>query len=127
DDVRAIDWRATARAADVMVRTWRPERDRHVLIVLDCGRTAAARIADGTRLDAALDAALLLGALSSRAGDTASLLAFDRQVRTEARRPAQNATLPRFVAAMTDLEPSLVETDYRGLVRAVLSRAARRS
>ena len=26
DDVRSIDWRATARRADVVVRTWRPER-----------------------------------------------------------------------------------------------------
>src|SRR5262249_50220888 len=37
DDVRSIDWRATARRADVMVRTWRPERDRRVVIVLDTG------------------------------------------------------------------------------------------
>ncbi len=35
DDVRSIDWRATARRADVVVRTWRPERDRRVVIVLD--------------------------------------------------------------------------------------------
>ncbi|WP_155726848.1 DUF58 domain-containing protein, partial [Mycobacterium avium] len=38
DDVRSIDWRATARRADVVVRTWRPERDRRVVIVLDTGR-----------------------------------------------------------------------------------------
>ena len=37
DDVRSIDWRATARAADVMVRTWRPERDRRVVLVVDTG------------------------------------------------------------------------------------------
>src|SRR5206468_12051806 len=34
DDVRSIDWRAAARRGDVMVRTWRPERDRRILIVL---------------------------------------------------------------------------------------------
>ena len=44
DDVRSIDWRATARRADVMVRTWRPERDRRVVIVLDTGRMAAGRV-----------------------------------------------------------------------------------
>ncbi len=44
DDVRSIDWRATARRADVVVRTWRPERDRRVVIVLDTGRTSAGRI-----------------------------------------------------------------------------------
>nr|BFF20618.1 hypothetical protein GCM10025730_41390 [Promicromonospora thailandica] len=43
DDVRSIDWRATARRREVVVRTWRPERDRRVLVVLDTGRTSAAR------------------------------------------------------------------------------------
>ena len=28
DDVRSIDWRATARRSAVVVRTWQPERDR---------------------------------------------------------------------------------------------------
>src|SRR5699024_11572031 len=30
DDVRSIDWRATARGQGVVVRTWRPERDRRL-------------------------------------------------------------------------------------------------
>lgn len=81
DDVRSIDWRATARAADVMVRTWRPERDRHVVLVLDTGRVSAGRVGDAPRLDAAMDAALLLAALASRAGDRVDLLAYDRRLR----------------------------------------------
>ena len=44
DDVRSIDWRATARRSDLVVRTWRPERDRRVVIIIDSGRTSAARI-----------------------------------------------------------------------------------
>ena len=88
DDVRSIDWRATARAGTTMLRTWRPERDRHVVIVIDTGRTAAARVGDGVRMDAAMEAALLLAALAdprrrprapadvrprrARAGDAAS-------------------------------------------------------
>ena len=34
-------------ALDDVLRTWRPERDRHVVIVVDTGRTAAARVGDG--------------------------------------------------------------------------------
>ena len=51
DDVRSIDWRAVARRGDVMVRTWRPERDRRILVVLDTGRTSAGRVAGIPRLD----------------------------------------------------------------------------
>ena len=51
-----------------MLRTWRPERDRHVVIVIDTGRTAAARVGDGVRLDAAMESALLLAALARAGG-----------------------------------------------------------
>ena len=46
-----------------MVRTWRPERDRRILIVLDTGRTSAGELPASRRLDASMDATLLLTAL----------------------------------------------------------------
>ena len=100
DDVRSIDWRATARRQDVVVRTWRPERDRHLLMVVDTSRTSAGRVGDVPRLDAALDAALLLSALASRAGDRVDLLAFDRQVRAAVEGVGRTELLPRMVDAM---------------------------
>jgi uncharacterized protein (DUF58 family) len=127
DDVRSIDWRATARAADVMVRTWRPERDRRILLVLDTGRTSAGRVGDAPRLDAAMDAALLLAALASRAGDRVDLLAFDRRVRARVEGASAVELLPALVEAMAPLEPSLVETDHAALVSTVLTRSSRQS
>jgi uncharacterized protein (DUF58 family) len=127
DDVRSIDWRATARASDVMVRTWRPERDRHLLLVLDTGRTAAGRVGDAPRLDSAMDAALLLGALASRAGDHVDLLAYDRTVRAAVAGVGARELLPALVNAMAPLEPELVETDLRGMITEVLARSPRRS
>ena len=127
DDVRSIDWRASARAADVMVRTWRPERDRRVLLLLDCGRTAAARVGDAPRLDAAMDAALLLAALAARAGDRVDLLAYDRRVRARVEGVAATGLLPALVQAMAPLEAALVEPDYAGMVRTVLAGSSRRS
>ena len=127
DDVRSIDWRATARKADVVVRTWRPERDRRLLVVLDTGRTSAARIGDVPRLDLALDAALLLGALASRAGDRVDVLAIDREVRGSVEGAGREELLGRMVDTMALLEPALVETDSRRMVSEVLRRSRRRS
>ncbi|WP_027942244.1 DUF58 domain-containing protein [Amycolatopsis taiwanensis] len=127
DDVRSIDWRATARSTDVMVRTWRPERDRHLLLVLDTGRTSAGRVGDSPRLDAAMDAALLLATLASRAGDRVDFLAYDRRLRAKVTGVSGADLLPSLVDAMAPLEPSLVETDARGMVAEVLRRARRRS
>ncbi|RJQ79551.1 DUF58 domain-containing protein [Amycolatopsis panacis] len=125
DDVRSIDWRATARASEVMVRTWRPERDRQVVLVLDTGRVSAGRVGDAPRLDAAMDAALLLAALASRAGDRVDLVAYDRQVRASV--PNSKTLLPSLVNALAPIEPSLVETDARGMVAEVLRRTRRRA
>jgi uncharacterized protein (DUF58 family) len=127
DDVRSIDWRASARAQDVVVRTWRPERDRTLLLVLDTSRTSAGRVGDEPRLDAALDAALLLCALAARAGDRVDLLAFDREPRAAVEGVSGTELLPRMVDAMAGLEPALVESDGRRLVGEVLRRARRRS
>ena len=112
DDVRSIDWRATARATTTMLRTWRPERDRHVVIVVDTGRTAAARVRDGVRLDAAMEAALLLAALANRAGDHTHLLMFDRVTRARVTRVDGPALLPAMVDAMASVQPQLVDTDW---------------
>ncbi|MGW2892380.1 DUF58 domain-containing protein [Streptomyces griseoruber] len=127
DDTRSIDWRATARHSTVAVRTWRPERDRHILLVLDTGRTSAARVGDAPRLDASMDAALLLAALASRAGDRVDLLAYDRRVRALVQGRSARDVLPSLVDAMAPLEPELVETDARTLTTTALRTAPRRS
>ncbi|MER7062403.1 DUF58 domain-containing protein [Streptomyces albidoflavus] len=127
DDTRSIDWRATARRSEVAVRTWRPERDRRVLIVLDTGRTSAGRVGDAPRLDAAMDAALLLSALASRAGDRVDLLAFDRELRAQVRGKAAPQLLPALVDGLASLEPQLVETDARGLAAEILRSTPRRA
>lgn len=136
DDVRSIDWRATARRADVVVRTWRPERDRRVVIVVDTGRTSAGRVGvDPTardpggwpRLDWSLDAALLLAALASRAGDHVDFLAHDRVARAAVIGAGRTELLAQLVEAMAPLEPALVESDASAMVAAVRRRVRRRA
>lgn len=136
DDVRSIDWRATARRADVVVRTWRPERDRRVVIVLDTGRTSAGRIGvDPTsadpngwpRLDWSMDAALLLSALATRAGDHVDFLAHDRVPRAALFNASRTELLAQLVEAMAPLQPALVESDAAATVSAVQRRVRRRA
>lgn len=142
DDVRSIDWRASARlpipvaptvglapqpasavinripptTPSLVVRTWRPERDRAVLIVIDCGRTAAMRIGDEPRLDAEIEAALLLAVLADRAGDRVQVLAFDRQAQAKVSRASGGALLSQLANALADVKPQLVQTDWPGLI-----------
>ncbi|MFF1571849.1 DUF58 domain-containing protein [Leifsonia sp. NPDC058292] len=135
DDVRSIDWRATARRHDpnggrgarVMVRTWRPERDRRVIIVIDTARTSAARIDDEPRIDTAFESALLLGALASRAGDRVDLLAYDRAVRGRVQGASGPELLSRMVDVMAGIEPALIEMDWSAVPSQLAAITSQRS
>jgi uncharacterized protein (DUF58 family) len=136
DDVRSIDWRATARRSDVVVRTWRPERDRRVVCVLDTGRTSAVRVGSTSvdagavaepRLDAAIDAALLLAELAGRAGDSVEVFAVDSAVRAAVTTGSARTLLARMVTALAPVQPALVETDFSLLVGEVLRRERKRA
>jgi len=126
DDVRSIDWRSSARQADVLVRTWRPERDRRVIIVLDTGRTSAGRVGGVPRLDTSMDAALLLAALASKAGDRVDLLAVDRRVRARVVGTARSGVLSAFTSAMATIDAELTESDAGAMAAAVLAIARQR-
>ncbi len=127
DDIRAIDWRASARrssrAGGLQVRQYRPERDRRLILVLDTGRTSAARVGDAPRLDAVLDAALLLAAVALRAGDRVDLIAADALPRALVER----GTLAGLSDVMADLAPALLEADGPGTVGQVMRLARRRA
>ena len=127
DDVRSIDWRATARRRDVVVRTWRPERDRRVVIVLDTSRTSATRIADETALDTGMEASLLLAVLAERGGDRVGLLAYDRRVRAKVSSTGKGNMLNAMVQSLAPLEPELIELHAAGIAGQVRDITAHRA
>ncbi|MGN7249547.1 DUF58 domain-containing protein [Arthrobacter sp. SAFR-014] len=127
DDVRSIDWRATARRSAVVVRTWRPERDRRVVIMLDTSRTAAARVNDEPRLDTGIEAALLLGVLAERGGDRVDFFAFDRRMRARAGTTAGGNLLGQLVQAAAPLQAELIELDWAQVPAQVRAVSAHRS
>lgn len=127
DDIRSIDWRATARRQAVVVRTWRPERDRRVVIVMDTSRTSAARIEDEPRLDTEIEAALLLAVLAERGGDRVDFLAFDRRARARVGSSQKGNLLSSLVQAMAPLEAELIELDWSQIPAQVSGISAHRS
>jgi len=127
DEVRRIDWAATARSGKAMVRTYRAERNQNVLLLLDNGRVMAGQVADVPRVEHAMDALMCLTTVATRLGDRCGLVTFDRTVRSVLPARAGRGQLGRVAEAMFDLEPALVESDYRGAFTQALARFRRRS
>lgn len=121
DDVRSIDWRASARSQDLVVKTWRPERDRRVVIVVDSSRLAARRCGDGTVFDAALEASLLLTALAAGAGDRVDVIVADARVRAIASSHRSKDPVHDLSVALTPVHPELYDADWEQIASAVVS------
>jgi uncharacterized protein (DUF58 family) len=127
DELKRMDWAATARAGKAIVRTYRAERNQVVINLLDNGRVMAGRVDDVPRVEHAMDAVMMLTAVSTRLGDRAGLVAFDREVRAVVPPSPGRMQLGRVTEAMYDLEPRLDESDYRGAFTETLARFRRRS
>ncbi len=127
DEFRRLDWAATARAGKPIVRTFRSERNQTVIALLDNGRTMAARVADVPRVEHAMDALMCLVTVATGLGDRVGLVAYDREVRSVVPASAQHGQLGRITAEIFDLEPALVESDYRAAFLAALTRFKKRT
>jgi uncharacterized protein (DUF58 family) len=112
DDIRQVNWRATARLGRPMSNQYRLEQDRDLLLLLDAGRLSAAPLgAEGmTVLDASLDAAAALAFVADELGDRTGAVAFDEKVRTELK--PRRAGGQAVVRALFDLQPRPLDSDY---------------
>lgn len=119
DDIRQVNWRASARVGRPMSNQFRVESERDVITLVDGGRLMAAPLGDATRLDVALDALAAVAMVADAVGDRCGVVAFDREV-VRSVAPGRN-TGNDVIHATHDLEPRPVEADYDRAFRRVAS------
>ncbi|MCA1844767.1 MAG: DUF58 domain-containing protein [Actinobacteria bacterium] len=110
DDVRRINWMATARLGRPMSNQYRLDQDRDVICLVDTGRLMAAPLGDRSRLDAAFDAVTAVAMVADELGDRCGVVAFDSAVRREVR-PRRSGGRA-VIEAVFDLEPTPADSDY---------------
>jgi uncharacterized protein (DUF58 family) len=110
DDIRQVNWTATARVGRPMSNQYRVEENRDLMCVVDTGRLMASPAGPMSRLDVALNALAVLAVAAEDAGDRVGALAFEAKVTRQLapRRRGAKAV----VRALFDLEPIEVESDY---------------
>ena len=119
DDIRQVNWRATARLGRPMSNDFRLEEDRDLICVVDSGRLMAAPIGNVTRLDAALDALAAVAAVADELRDRLGVLAFDSEIRKRLSPVRQGGA--HAVRELFDLEPSSAQSDFRRAFHALES------
>jgi uncharacterized protein (DUF58 family) len=127
DDLRHIDWKATAKRGKVIARQYEAERRQHVLLVLDTGRLLTAEIAGVSRLDYVVRAALELAYAATQHDDNVGVMTFADGVRHFVAPQRGRLALKRVLDVLAVVEPTLVEPDYPGAFRYLAARNRKRA
>ena len=112
DDLRDVEWKATARHRKLITREYRLDRSQDVLLCLDRGHRMAARVAHVTRLDHAVNAAVLLASVCNRMEDRFGVLAFDNDVEQGLGQGRGSGHLRKLTAYTAGVMPQDLHTDY---------------
>jgi uncharacterized protein (DUF58 family) len=127
DEYRQIDWKATARRHRPMTRVYEVERSQNVFIVLDAGRMMAGRIGKLSKLDYAVNAALMLAHVSLKAGDRLGLMIVSDGVDAYLPLGKGQAHFQQGLELLFGVEARLCHVDYRGALEQIAVRCKRRS
>ena len=112
DEIRSIDWKATARRGKLMSRQYEDERRQQVMMVIDAGRLLTAEIDGRPRLEAAIDAALDLAHSAVQHDDNIGLLVFADEVLQFVPPTRGRRALRQVLDALAAVEGRLVEPNY---------------
>jgi uncharacterized protein (DUF58 family) len=127
DDFRDVAWRASARHGRLIVREFRMERSQDVLLCLDSGHRMAARVEQITRLDHAVNAAVLISYICNRMEDKTGIVSFDVDVEKGLPTGRGAAHLRAITAYVTQLEAVYRHTDYLALAASLRRRLHHRT
>ncbi len=127
DDLQRIDWRASARNRHLIIRRFQVERHRDLMILVDCGRLMASETRHGTKLDCAVDSALMLGRVALRAGDRCGLASYDDRVKRFIPPLTGGQAMSTLVHNVYDLRSVYRESDFGAMFETLQVRHRKRS
>jgi uncharacterized protein (DUF58 family) len=127
DDPRRIDWKTTARFGRPVVRRFQVERHRDVMVVIDCGRLMGADAGRGSKLDCAVDSALMLCRMALEGGDRCGLALFDNRVLGYHPPISGPRALRLLVDTVYNIQSRWSESDFGLMFATLQSRQTKRS
>ena len=127
DEIRRMDWKATARRYRPQVRQYQTERNAEVILALDCGRLMGGLIHGVSKLDLAMTPLLDLAAVALKRGERVGFFAFDSQLRAFLPPRIGLGHLSAMISTLTRLPAALEPSSFLRAVRYVETRHRKRS
>ncbi|WP_299124169.1 DUF58 domain-containing protein [uncultured Winogradskyella sp.] len=127
DDIRNINWKATAKRNQLMVNQFQDERSQPIYSVIDKGRAMKMPFEGLSLLDYAINATLVISNVALKKQDKAGMFTFSRKVENKVvaeRRPSQmNKILETLYNVDTDFSESDFSRLYIDVKRSITQRA----
>ena len=126
-DKRAIDWKRSARHADLVAREFRTERNNQIVFAIDCGRAMVEPLAGVPRVDRAVSAALTCAYAALKNGDRAMIYAFSSRPREASAFVSGAGRFAALQTAASRIDYSHEETNFTYGLTALAAKLVRRS
>lgn len=127
DDVRAINWKATARAENLMVNRYQDERSQQVVNVIDTGRVMKMPFEGMHLLDYAINTSLVISNIVLLKDDRAGLVTFTNRGTSVVRPEKKRTHIRRIQESLYNVTTNFLESDYRQLLISLRRNINRRS
>lgn len=127
DDIRTINWKATAKRNQLMVNQYQDEKSQEVYMVIDKGRVMKMPFNGLTLLDYAVNASLALGNVVVKKADKAGLFTFSKKVDAKLKADRRPVQVQRFMETLYQLDTDFKESDFEKLLIEVKQNIRQRS
>ncbi|MGZ4038519.1 MAG: DUF58 domain-containing protein [Bacteroidia bacterium] len=127
NDVRTINWKATARKNALMVNHYRDERAQQVYSVIDMGRIMKMPFEELSLLDYAINAALVLSHVSYIKHDKPGLIGYSDKINTSVMAERKGNQLTRIQDALYNAKTDFKESSPEKLLSFVRTKVTQRS
>ncbi|MEX0719022.1 MAG: DUF58 domain-containing protein [Balneolaceae bacterium] len=127
DDVRSINWKATARANSLMVNQYQDERSQNVINIIDMGRVMKMPFEGLHLLDYAINTSLVISNIALIKDDKAGLITFSNKDSVVVKPEKRRVHIQRIQEALYGLETTFMESDYERLLVSLRKHVNQRS
>jgi uncharacterized protein (DUF58 family) len=127
DDIRWVDWKATARLNRPISRNFEIDRHQQVILLVDASRAMTTYCGRRTKFDAVLEAAVLVARTALDQGDALGLLVFADQIDVYVHPRRERAQMTAVMEHLYAKQPRLVEPNFEAALTQTAQRNPRRS